>query len=129
MFDVILKNKACNNDLEDIMDFPMDDPYKLSDDQITSISQKLCNMTSTQEERFKFYTKPDDDKIKEEAQIFTSLLTSSFYPIPLGASAPVIKIYQRSIKMGFRSVQTSLALIKYYICPNFLSEMEAFFIK
>ena len=129
IFDMILRSKACKGELGSIMDFPQEKPYKLSEDEIAEINQKLCSMNADQETKFKLFTKPDDQKIKEEAQLLHSLLSTSFYPIPLGASAPVLKIYQRSITLGYRSTRTTLALIKYYFCPTWLGEMESYFIK
>jgi len=57
------------------------------------------------------------------------LMTSAFYPIPVGASFSVLDIYQRALKLQYRAVRTSLAVIKYYLCPTLKRDMEKFFVK
>lgn len=110
------------------MDFPQKIPHKLSDEEMANVNQAICKMDGDQEIVFNYYTKPNEAEIKAEVANLMSLLMNSFHPIPIGASAPVLTIYQRALKLRYRAIRTTLAVIKYYLCPTLFSDMEKFFI-
>ena len=112
-----------------MMDFPQEVPHKLTTEEMANVNKAICDMGPTEEITFNYFTKPDETEIQSEVATLTSLIKQSFYPIPIGASAPVIKIYQRSLKLEYRAIRTTLALIKYYICPTLQKDMDKFFIK
>ncbi|XP_063681494.1 ATP-binding cassette sub-family A member 2-like isoform X2 [Bolinopsis microptera] len=128
IFGLILNARACKGTLESMMDFPQKVPHKLTTEEMANVNKAICDMGPTEEITFNYFTKPDQTEIQSEVATLTSLVKQSFYPIPIGASAPVIEIYQRSLKLEYRALRTTLALIKYYICPTLKNDMDKFFI-
>ncbi|KAL5254305.1 hypothetical protein ACHWQZ_G013923 [Mnemiopsis leidyi] len=128
IFGSTLKAKACKSDLDSMMDFPQEVPYKLSDEEMANVNHAICTMDDAEVVTFNYFTKPNEAEIQSEVASLKTLLTSSFYPIPMGASAPILSIYQRAINLQYRAVRTTLALIKYYICPTLNKDMERFFV-
>ena len=111
------------------MDFPQEVPHKLSEEEMANVNNAICTMDDAEVVTFNYFTKPDEAEIQTEVASLKTLLTNSFYPIPIGASAPILDIYQRAIKLQYRAIRTTLALIKYYLCPTLNKDMEKFFVK
>ena len=110
------------------MDFPQQVLHKLTVEEMKNVNNAICKMSGAEEIAFDYFTKPDEAAIQAEVATLMSLLVRSFYPIPIGASAPILTIYQRAIKLKYRAIRTTLALIKYYLCPTLHKDMEKFFI-
>lgn len=111
------------------MTFPQQVPHKLSSLEMKNVNDKICNMDADQSETFNALSKPNQTELQYEIAILTSMMANAFYPVPAQASAPVLKIYQRALELKYRNVRTTLALIKYYICPTLKHDMEQFFIQ
>lgn len=112
-----------------MMDFPQKIPYKLTAEEMANVNQAICKMDGVEEVAFNYFTKPNESEIQAEVSKLKTLLVTAFYPVPIGASAPILDIYQRALKLQYRSVRTTLALIKYYLCPTLYNDMEKFFVK
>ena len=116
------------------MYFPTSPGAKLTTSELAHLNKQICSLhTDTTKSRdlahFQYYTKPNEAELKSEIDVLAGLLNDAFYPISVGASAPVLTLYSKALKLNYRSLRTSLALIKYYLCPTLTKDMESFFIK
>lgn len=111
------------------MDFPQEANSKLTEEEMKNVNTAICDMSTENEVVFSYFTKPNEQEMKIEVAKLRKLLTDAFYPLPVGASAPILDIFQRSLKLKYGTIRTSLALLKYYICPTLHADMVSFFVK